>query len=455
MPEEKIHVDLCVIGAGSAGLSVAAGAVQLGFDVALIEKSDMGGDCLNTGCVPSKAFLASAKAAHNITTAREYGVVCNDVKIDFATIKDRVARIIDRIAPHDSQERFEGMGVKVFREKARFIARDKVRAGNHIISARYFVIATGSRALIPPIKGLDEKKIFTNENIFGLKEKPEHLIIIGGGPIGVEMAQAHCRLGCDVSVIDIANILPKDDPECAAVIKNTLQEEGVVFYENSDIEEITHHDDRVDIKLKCDGREKILSGSHLLVAAGRQANVDDLDLEKAGVGYTNKGIKTGKTLKTGNKNIYAAGDVAGGPQFTHVAGYHAGIIIRNMMFKIPAKIAYQALPWVTYTDPELAQVGMSEQQARERYGEKIRVVKAKFKENDRAQTESHIEGLAKLVTLKNGRVLGASIAGPHAGELIALWAFAISDNLKVKHVAGMIAPYPTYGEINKRLESEW
>lgn len=448
MADKPLYFDLCVIGAGSAGLSVAAGAVQLGLDVALIEKGEMGGECLNTGCIPSKSMLAAAKAAHTIRTAGSFGINAPPPDIDFRAMKNHVSGIIRAIAPHDSQERFEGMGVKLFREEAAFINKTTVAAGPHLIAAKNFVIATGSRPVIPPIAGLDPAKILTNENIFALAENPDHLVIIGGGPIGIEMAQAHRRLGCRVTVLDAGSILPKDDPDMRDSLRAALREEGIRIYENIGIEDVEHREGRVIIPV-IQGKDRLrIEGSHLLVAAGRRPNTD-LALEKAGIDYDGNGIKTDKRLRTRNKKIYAAGDVTGGPQFTHIAGYHAGIIIRNMLFKLPAKIDYRALPRVTYTDPELAQAGLTEAEAREKYRE-IKISCARFKENDRAQTERKTEGGIKIIMEKSGRIIGASILGPHAGELIGLWSLAIDRKIKIAAIANMIAPYPTYGEISKR-----
>ncbi len=445
--KQILQVDLCVIGAGAAGLSVAAGAVQLGLDVALVEKGKMGGDCLNTGCVPSKSLLAAAKAAHTMRTGKKYGIRGQEPDIDFKAVKKHVADVIKGIEPHDSQERFEGLGIKVFRDAARFTGKNTIQTGDQTISAKYFVIATGSRAAIPPIEGLDPLRTLTNETIFELEEKPDHLVIIGGGPIGIEMAQAHRRLGCKVTVLDMGAILPRDDSDLVEIARASLLNEGVKLMENVAINKVTHSDGGVTVTLE--GGDGV-KGSHLLVAAGRQVNIDGLDLEKAGVAYDKRGIQTDGRLRTSSKHIYAAGDVAGGPQFTHIAGYHAGIIVRNMIFKMPAKFDYSALPWVTYTDPELAQVGLTEKEAKEKYGDSIKISKANFKENDRARADKQTEGCAKIIMKKNGRVIGASIIGPHAGELISLWGLVISQKMKIGAVANMIVPYPTYAEISKR-----
>ena len=442
----NITTDLCIIGAGSGGLSVAAGAAQMGARVVLVEGGEMGGDCLNAGCVPSKALIAAAKHAHAMTTGAPFGITPIPPSIDFAAVKDHVARVIAAIAPTDSQARFEGFGVHVIRAMGHFLSPTELQAGDQIIRARRFVIATGSRPLIPPIPGVDTVPYLTNETIFGLREKPGHLIIIGGGPIGIEMAQAHRRLGCDVTVIEGSTALGKDDPELAAVVLATLRAEGVIIRENVAVAALSGQAGAITVTLK-DGTT--LTGSHLLIAAGRKVALDALNLAAANVAYTAKGVTVGTDLRSTNRRVYAVGDAAGGLQFTHVAGYHAGVIIRSTMFGLPSRAKTAHIPWVTYTDPELAQVGLTEAQAIAAYGRGVTVTRFEFQHNDRAQTMRQTDGLIKVMVVK-GRPIGASIAGPQAGELIGLWALAISSNLKMSAIAGMVAPYPTLGEISKR-----
>lgn len=451
-----ITADICIIGAGSGGLSLAAGTAQLGLKTVLIERAEMGGDCLNTGCVPSKALLAAAARAQTHRKSDIKGIKAQEPDIDFAAVKDYVSDVIGAIAPHDSQQRFESMGVHVIREHARFIDNKTVQAGPHTIKARYFVIATGSRPSIPRIKGAEENKILTNETIFSLREKPHHLLIIGGGPIGLEMAQAHRRLGCDVSIFDRGEILPRDDKDHAAIIREKLTDEGISFYENTAIHSLRHTDNGVTLTLETAGKTKKITGSHILIAAGRAPNTDGLDLDKADIAYTAKGISVDAHLRSTNKRVYAIGDVAGGPQFTHIAGYHAGIIIRQICFKIFwAKVDYKALPWVTYTDPEIAQVGESEATAKEKYGDAIKTVEWSFAENDRAVAQNTTTGQIKAIATKKGHILGVSIVGHSAGELIGLWALAITKNMKIGDITAMIAPYPTLGEISKRAAGAW
>jgi len=442
----RIKTDVLIIGAGSGGLSVAAGAVQMGADVTLLEGHKMGGDCLNYGCVPSKALIKSGNVAHVQRHSAQYGVTDAPGMVDYAAAKDHVAEVIAQIAPVDSVERFEGLGVRVIREYGRFISETEVQAGDTIITARRIVLATGSSPLVPPIPGLDDVPFETNETLFDLREKPEHLIIIGGGPIGIEMAQAHVRMGCKVTVIEGSRALGKDDPELAEVVLQTLRDEGVVFEEGSDAAEISGAAGAVTVETK-DGR--VIKGSHLLMAVGRKSNTERLDLEKAGIETTKSGVKVDDSLRSSNRRVYAIGDVAGGLQFTHVAGYHAGVVIRSILFGLPSKTKLAHIPWVTYAAPELAQVGKTEAQAREVHSDKLDVVRFHYNHNDRAIAERLTKGFIKVMVVK-GRPVGASIVGHQAGELISLWSLALANNMRMSQIASMVAPYPTISEINKR-----
>ena len=447
-------VDLCVIGAGSAGLSVAAVAAQLGVRTALIERGEMGGECLNTGCVPSKALLAAAHAAHSVRSSGRFGIAAAEPRVDFAAVRRHVHGVIAAIAPHDSVERFEGLGVEVIRTEARFVGPRRLAAGNRTIAARRIVIATGSEPAIPPIPGLDGLPLLTNETIFDLEELPAHLLIIGAGPIGLELAQAFRRLGSAVTVIEAATALPHDDPELAGRLVELLKAEGILLHDRAKI--VAAEGTAAGVALTVEGRQHRIEGSHLLVAAGRKPRVKTLDLDKAGIAHGPQGIEVDRRMRTTGRGVFAIGDVvAGGPRFTHAASYQAGIVVRNALFRLPAKADYTALPWVTYTDPELAQVGLTEAQAREQHGDGVAVTRFPLADNDRAQAERTTDGLIKAVALGNGRILGASILGPRAGELIHLWALAIGQRLKLSHIAGMIAPYPTLGEIGKSVASEF
>ncbi len=442
---QRIETDICVIGAGSGGLSVAAGAVQMGARVVLIEAGEMGGDCLNAGCVPSKALIAAAKAAE----AQRHGfrgVASHAPDVDFAAVKDHVAAVIAQIAPVDSQERFERLGCTVIRAVARFIGPREVEAGDHVIRARRFVIATGSRPFVPQVQGVDQVPFLTNETIFQLRTKPGHLVVIGGGPIGIEMAQAHRRLGCEVTVIEGAAVLGREDPELAKVVIDALTTEGIRLIQGQPVVRVAGDDGAVEVTL---GDGTAVKGTHLLMAVGRKVALDGLNLDAAGVAHTPKGVTVDARLRSSNRRVYAVGDAAGGLQFTHVAGWHAGIVVRQTVLGLPAKADLRAIPRVTFTDPELAQVGLTEAEAKALHGDKMTVIRAEFAHNDRAQTDAKAKGLIKVMVV-TGRPVGASIVGPQAGELIGLWALAISARLKMSAIAGMVAPYPTLGEVSKR-----
>ncbi len=440
--------DLAIIGAGSAGLSVAAAAAQFGQKVVLFEKGEMGGDCLNTGCVPSKALLAAAKAAQAQRTSAAFGVAAHEPEVDFAKVMAHVERVISVIAPHDSEERFEGLGVTVVRSSVRFNGPSSLEAEGKVYAARRIVIATGSRAGVPPIPGIENVPYFTNETIFKNRALPKHLIVIGGGPIGMEMALAHRRLGAEVTVLEAFQPLSKDDPELAAVVLESLQAEGIAIRGGIKIERIEKTKSGVRVVA---ANDEIIDGSHVLVAAGRAANIEGLQLEAAGVDYTKRGITVDHGLRSiSNRSVYAAGDVAGGLQFTHVAGYHAGLIIRNALFRLPVKNRTDIIPWVTYTDPELAYVGLTEKDARVLHGDSIRVLRWSFNENDRAIAEGKSMGMVKVIAAKNGRILGVGIVGPNAGDLIAMWTLAVTQKMKVSAIANMVLPYPTFGEAGKR-----
>jgi pyruvate/2-oxoglutarate dehydrogenase complex dihydrolipoamide dehydrogenase (E3) component len=441
------HFDIAVIGAGSGGLVVAAAASQFGHKVALFEAHEMGGDCLNWGCVPSKALLAAAKQAQVMRKGSRVGIAGVEPQIDFDAVKAHVRQVIAAIAPNDSQERFEKLGVKVVRAKARFTGPDRLEAGGETYSARRIVIATGSRAMVPPIPGLDQAPYLTNETIFGVAEKPRHLLILGGGPIGMEMAQAFRRLGSDVTVLEAFAPLGKDDPELATVVLDALKAEGVTILAGTKVKAAGRGADG-GVFLETGAGQRI-DGSHLLVAAGRRPNLEGLDLEAAGVAHDERGVTVGQGLRSSNRKVYAIGDVAGGPQFTHAAAYHAGLVVRNALFGLPVK-TNAVIPWVTYTDPELAHAGLTEEAARKQHGDAVKVLRWPFHENDRAQAEGSAGGFVKVVTGRSGRILGCSIVGPQAGELIQPWVLALSQKLKIGAMIAPVLPYPTRGEASRR-----
>jgi len=447
-----ITTDICVIGAGSGGLSVTAGAVQMGAEVVLIEKDKMGGDCLNTGCVPSKALLAAGKHAQAFRTSGPFGIKPATPNIDFAAAMAHVREVIQGIEPHDSVERFESLGVNVIKGAARFTSRNEVAVGERRIRAKRFVIATGSRATVPPIPGIDDTDYLTNETLFENSACPDHLIIVGGGPIGIEMAQAHYRLGVKVTVLERMRALPNDDPDLAAIVVKALLDEGVSIREEVNIASVSGKTGDVRVTLQ-DGEE--IRGSHLLMATGRAPGVADLGLDEAGIQYSRSGVEVDSRLRTTNKRVFAIGDAKGGLMFTHLAGYDAGIVIRNILFKLPTKANYSAIPWVTYTDPELSQVGLTEAQAKGQYGDAIKVVQWEYAENDRARAERITSGLIKVVAGKRGKILGAGIAGTGAGEIIQPWQIAVAKGYKMADMAGIISPYPTLSEISKRAAGSY
>jgi pyruvate/2-oxoglutarate dehydrogenase complex dihydrolipoamide dehydrogenase (E3) component len=448
-PRSDLKVDLCVIGAGSGGLSVAAAAAQLGVSVALIEKHRMGGDCLNYGCVPSKALIAAARRAQLMRSSGAFGIAPVEPAINYVGVHDHIQGVIAAIAPNDSVERFTGMGVNVIQAAASFAGKDTVIAGDYRIRARRFVIATGSLPAIPPIAGLDRVPYFTNETIFDNRQKVDHLVIIGGGPMGLELGQAYLRLGSRVTVIEAGRALAKDDLELTELVIKRLRNEGLDIREGTSVERVSGGTRLIDVHVSAGGRSELVQGSHLLLATGRTPNVAGLNLEAAGIQHDRRGVTVNARLLTSNRRVFAIGDVTGHAPFTHVANYHAGIVIRRAIFHLPAVVDETAIPWVTFTDPELAHVGLTEEVARKRLG-KLHVYRWPYYENDRAQTERATDGFVKVVTDAKGRIRGASIVGEQAGELIQMWSLAISQGLTIKAMTEWISPYPTLSEINKR-----
>ncbi len=449
--------DVVVIGAGAAGLSAAALSAALGLKVALIERGAMGGDCLNYGCIPSKALLAAGHAAAAARRAGRFGIRVAEPEVDWPAVQAHVKAAIARIAPTDSAARFRAMGVEVIAARAHFAGPDIVEAAGRRLSFRRCVIAAGSAAVVPDIPGLGPVPWLTNETIFDLKNKPEHLVILGGGPIGLEMAQAHARLGVQVTVIEAGRIAGREDPELAEGLRRALLAEGVTLLEGASVTRFTAAGGGL-IAWLADGRT--IGGSHLLLATGRAPRLAGLDLQVAQVAFTARGITTDASLRsTTNRRIYAAGDIADpvgiGPRaFTHVCSQHAGILARAMLFRLPAKVDYAALPRVTYTEPECAQIGLTEAEAREA-GHEVRLLRFPLGETDRAITEGIEDGLAKLVVTPGGRLLGVGILAPHAGEMAGLFALMISKRMKLSALAGLVLPYPTLAEAAKRAASDF
>lgn len=424
-----LKVDLCVVGAGSAGLTVAAGAVQMGARVALVEAGRMGGDCLNHGCVPSKALIAAARQGRSYSDAMAH-----------------VAAAIARIAPQDSEERFTALGVTVIRGRGRFLSPRELEAGATRVIARRFVLATGARPLVPEIAGLDAVPYLTNETLFEPSEAPGHLIILGGGPMGMEMAQALRRLGCAVTVIEAGRALGREEPELAALVTERLRAEGVTLIEGVAALRITGAAGAIEVTL-ADGRQ--VAGTHLLLAAGRRPALDGLGLEAAGIATEAGRVRVDARLRTTNRRVYAIGDVASVQQFTHAAGYQAGVVIRQAVLGLPARARADHIPRVTYTDPALAAIGLSEVAARARFGGRLTVLTLPLAGTDRAVTEGIDAGAIKLM-VAGGRPVGAAIAGPGADEMIAPWALMLAARLPLSALASAVLPYPTLGELSKR-----
>ncbi len=437
----KFDADLVIIGAGSAGLSFAAGAVQMGAGVVLIEGGKMGGDCLNTGCVPSKALIEAARRAKGAASAKNLGVSCHDVTVDYASVMHHVRETIAAIEPHDSQERFEGLGVRVIRGYAEFASKNSIRVGNETVTARRIVVATGAIPIAPPINGLDAVAYFTNETFFENRNRPDHLIIIGGGPIGVEMAHAHAQLGIKTTLIESFEILPREIAKSREIVRTKLLQDGVTVFENCDVRSIKENGAIKSITL---GDGQMVKGSHILVATGRRANVQGLNLSAAGIETTDVGIKVDDSLRTTNRAVYAIGDVIGQEQFTHLAGYHASLVVRSALFGLPAKVRKNHIPRVTYCDPEVASVGDISD------GTGIETYRVTYDGLDRAIAGARTDGFAQI-WVKNGRVRGATIVGAQAGELIHFWSLVIAQNLKLLKASSVITPYPTLSDINKKL----
>lgn len=452
--KDVLVCDLAIIGGGSAGLSMAAGSAQLGLKVILVEPHKMGGDCLNYGCVPSKTLLNTAKTFYQAKHSEQLGIDAKSMTLDFSKVMQQVHAVIARIAKHDSVARFTALGVQVIQEAGTFVKPRQFQVKSHTIQAKHFVIATGSSPAIPAIEGLDKVPYFTNETIFELKTQPEHLIVIGGGPIGCELAQAFAMLGSRVTLLEAFTILPKDDADCVEVVRHQLEAMQVALYEQVAIRStVNNQDETIGVELEQNGTPLTLCGTHLLVSTGRVANVAGLGLEQAGVEYTSKGIKTNARLQTTNKKIYAIGDVTGPYQFTHMASYQAGIALKNIVFKWPAKIDYKAVPWVTYTEPELAQVGLLAKEALKNSA--LKITEFAFEDVDRAQTDNKTVGKIKVITNKKAKILGVSLVGAHAGELILPWVIAIREGKSLRTFTDAIAPYPTLSEISKRVAGDY
>jgi pyruvate/2-oxoglutarate dehydrogenase complex dihydrolipoamide dehydrogenase (E3) component len=451
---ELLQCDIAIIGGGAGGLSVAAVAAQLGLSVVLAEANKMGGDCLNYGCIPSKSLIAAARSARGFVSSAPFGIEPKTPNVDFKRVMEHVANVINLISKNDSVERFTTLGVNVINAHAEFIDEKTIQAGHTLIQARKIVIASGSKPSVPLIPGLDSVSYLTNETIFTLCEKPSHLIVIGAGPIGCELAQAFCLLGIKVTLIDAMRMMPHDEPDLVDQLREQFICDGITLYEHHQITRVKNSDNGVDVFIEHQEKQHTIHGSHLLVATGRCPNITGLALEKAGIAYTLQGITVNLRLRTTNKRVYAIGDVAGGYQFTHIANYHAGIVIQNIIFKIPSKVDYRSIPWVSYTTPELAHSGLTAGEALKTYKD-ARVISLPFGDNDRARTEHITIGNIKVIVTKKGKILGCSILGEHAGELIIPWIMLIKEGKSLRHLTDLIIPYPTLSEVSKRIASEF
>jgi len=452
---KKTDYDICIIGGGAAGLVTAAGAASLGAKVILIEKYRLGGDCLYTGCVPSKTMIHSAEVAHIVKTSHKFGVTAQLGDITQSTVMKRVADVIKTIEPHDSPERFRAMGVEVVFAEAQFVAEDCVLVDGREITARKFVLATGSRPFIPPISGLENISYHTNETIFDVTETIEHLIVVGSGAIGCEMAQSFARLGAKVTLLSNTGLLPVEDSDMSDVVKQQFISDGIDLHLNVLLKRIEKTDKGVGVEIKGDHHDKSnsIEGSHLLIATGRQSNIENLGLVQAGVKTEHGRLVVDARLRTSNKRIYACGDVAGPYLFTHMAEHQAGVVLRNTLFHLPAKSQTEGIPWCTFTSPELARVGLSEHDAQQK-NIRHRVYTFPFDEVDRAITDGDTMGMAKIITSPKGKLLGACIVGAHAGELIAEYVLAISQGLNVSALSNTIHIYPTLAHINRRVADQ-
>jgi pyruvate/2-oxoglutarate dehydrogenase complex dihydrolipoamide dehydrogenase (E3) component len=450
---EELTPDLCVIGAGAAGVSVAKAAAALGMRTVLIEKGRMGGERLNTGCVPSKAMIAAGKRAEAFRSSEAFGIEIAKPGVEFDQVNDHVHRVIDTLAPNDSKERFAGLRVRVVEGEARFRDSRTVVVGpeediRFEIKARRFVIATGSKPAVPAISGLDQCPFFTNDNIFDARERPKHLIVLGAGSSGLELAQAFRRLGSEVTVLELDQPLAKEDPECAAIVLDALAREGVMIRSGVKVERVRTLRQRIEVVLAGDTEETI-QGTELLIAAGRQPGIAGLDLDAARVKHNEAGITVNKRFGTSNRRIYAIGDVIGLSQFTHSAEHQAELLIKHLMFRLPINMRIDEIPRVTFTEPELAHVGLGEKQAREQFGA-IRLLRWPYHDNARAQAERETRGHIKVVTDPKGLILGVTIVGAAASEQISTWTLAINLGLNIKTFAELVVPYPTYSEVGKR-----
>lgn len=454
---------MIVIGGGSAGLVVAGGAAQLGARVALVEKKLLGGDCLYTGCVPSKTFIRSARFAADVRRAGAFGFAPTSLEFKdgaFASITDRVARVIETVGEHDKPERFEAWGVEVIFASPRFLSPHELElsyddGSRKTVSAKRFCISTGSRPAVPPIEGLKEAGFVTNEEVFYLKKLPETLIVLGGGPIGLELGQSFARFGSDVTVVEMdSRLLAKEDEQVSATVEEVMRAEGLKILLNHKAVRAATANGQKLLTVESDGKKTELHAEEILVSTGRRPNVEGLNLEAAGVKYDKQRIFTDEYLRTSARHIFAAGDITGHFPFTHMAAYEASVVIRNALFFWPLlqKTDFRVVPWTTFTDPEVARVGFTESEAKKKFGEtNVHVYRTDFADNDRAQAEEETKGFAKIIcTSRKNEIVGAHIVGAHAGELIHEVVLAMKKRLSITALGSMIHVYPTLTQVNQQ-----
>jgi pyruvate/2-oxoglutarate dehydrogenase complex dihydrolipoamide dehydrogenase (E3) component len=440
--------DICVIGAGPGGLAAAAEAAAYGVRTVLIERGAMGGQSLYTGAVPAKAMMAAAKRVQNIKTAWNFGVRAADLSVNHRAVAEHIQSVIEGLKPQVSAERYNGLGADTIKASARFIDKDTVLAGDYEIKARRFIIATGSSPLIPPIPGLDRVPYFTTSTIFENSHRLPHLIVAGGGSIGLELAQAHRRLGSEVTVIETGRVISRDDPELGDYLLKCLRDEGIRVLENARLERIEPFGNNIQAVFAMLGKSYSVEASHLLLSMGRAPATADLNLDAAGIKYSERGIQVSKSLCTSNRKVYAIGDVTGESDLAHAARHHASVAVKNALFLFPTHAQHGTMPWVTFTDPEVAHVGLTEETARDRFG-RLQILRWPYRDNFRAQAERKTGGFVKVIASRSGRILGAGIVGAEAGELIQMWSLAMQKDIPLSAMASIVSPHPTLAEVNK------
>jgi pyruvate/2-oxoglutarate dehydrogenase complex dihydrolipoamide dehydrogenase (E3) component len=446
---QQLKPDICIIGAGAAGRAAASAAAAFGVPVVLIEKGAPGDGARTGGSVAAAALVVTAERAAIIRNAAHFGLKAARFSVDFAAVKAHLRDVAGTVAPSEARQRLAGLGVRIVDGAARFLDARTVAAGDFTVAARRFVIATGSVPALPVIPGLADTPHLTSDTVFDLADCPRHLIVIGAGSIGLELAQTFRRLGAEVTVLEAATPLASDDAECAAIVLDALEREGIALRIGVTIAQVRRVLARVEVDITTPDGPETMTGSHILVAVGRRPNVEALDLDLAGVRYEPHGIDVDQRLRTSNKRVYAIGDVTIGPKSTHLATYHAELVVRHALFRQHVSLDHHTIPTVTHTDPELAQVGFLEDEARAHAGA-IRVLRSPYRENDRALATEATNGHIKVITDRRGDILGATIVGAGAGELIAAWTLAITQKLNIRAFAGLIVPYPAYGEVGKR-----